>query len=65
MSDPISVAVAYTIVLGGLSLYLWSIVRRAQAAGRVAAALERERALDGRAAASGSVTHRPEPVEPR
>jgi hypothetical protein len=49
MSDPAFVAAAYTIVLGGLSLYVISIARRVRSARRTAAALERsrERALQG------------------
>lgn len=46
MSDPGFVAAAYTIVLGGLALYLASIVRRIRAARRTAQSLERERARD-------------------
>jgi hypothetical protein len=46
MSDPVFVAAAYTIVLGGLTLYAASLVRRLRAARRTAEALERERARD-------------------
>ena len=48
MTDPVSVAAAYAIVLGGLAIYVASIVRRTRAARRTAAALERERAHDRR-----------------
>ncbi len=49
MSDPAFVAAAYSIVLGGLALYVLSIARRVRSARRTAAALERsrERALQG------------------
>ena len=49
MSDPVFVAAAYAIVLGGLFLYVISIARRVQSVRRTAAALERarERALPG------------------
>lgn len=47
MSDPVSVAAAYTIVLGGLALYVGSLVRRTRAARLTAQAIERERARDG------------------
>ena len=57
MSDPVSVAAAYTIVLGGLTLYVTSIVRRLRAARRTAEALERERARDRRGHAAATVPH--------
>ena len=46
MSDPISVVAAYLIVLGGLALYVASIVRRARATQRIAGALETPRNRD-------------------
>ncbi len=49
MSDPWFVAAAYALVLGGLSLYAVSIVRRAQAARRTARAIEEQRERDGSA----------------
>jgi hypothetical protein len=54
MSDPGSVATAYAIVVGGLALYVASIVRRVHAARRTAQALERERARDRRDTAASS-----------
>lgn len=63
MSDPGSVAAAYVIVLGGLAVYIASIVRRARAARRMAAALERERAHDRRDTAAAVVPDDVRPVE--
>ena len=65
MTDPISVAAAYTIVLGGLALYISSILRRTRAAGRLAATLESQRARGGQATDRGAVGPGPGPVEPR
>ena len=63
MSDPVSVAAAYAIVLGGLMLYVASIVRRLRAARRTAEALERERARDRRGKAAATVPYGIGPVE--
>lgn len=63
MSDPGSVAAAYAIVLGGLALYVASIVRRVRAARSTAQALERERARDSRDPAPAAVPHGVGPVE--
>ncbi len=46
MTDPAFVAGAYTIVIGGLSLYVVTIVRRVRAARRSAASIDRERRRD-------------------
>lgn len=43
MSDPAFIASAYAIVLGGLALYVTSLLRRLRAARRTADALGRER----------------------
>ena len=69
MSDPGSVAAAYAIVLGGLTLYVGSIVRRDRAARdtaralHTARALERERTRDSRDPAAGSVSHAASEIE--
>ena len=63
MSDPGSVAAAYAIVLGGLALYVVSIVRRLQAARRTAEALERERPRDGRDLTAAALPTGTEPIE--
>ena len=63
MSDPVSVAAAYTVVLSGLTLYVASIVRRLRAARRTAEALERERARDARDRAAATVPYGIGPVE--
>jgi hypothetical protein len=55
MSDPVSVAAAYTIVLGGLTLYVASMVRRLRAARRTVEALERQRARDSRGHTAATV----------
>lgn len=65
MSDPVSVAAAYTIVLGGLTLYATSIVRRLRAARRTAAALARKRARDSQGHAAVAVPYGIGPVETR
>ena len=65
MSDPVSVAAAYTIVLGGLTLYVASMVRRLRAARRTAEALERVRARDRRDRAAAGVPLGVGPVETR
>ena len=65
MSDPVSVAAAYAIVLGGLTLYVASIVRRLRAAHRTAEALERERARDSRDHAAATVRYGIGPVDTR
>jgi hypothetical protein len=54
MSDPAFVAAAYSVVIGGLVLYVLSIVNRARAAGRIAAAVLREREGDGSEADSAA-----------
>ena len=61
MSDPVSVAAAYAIVLGGLVLYVASIVRRLRAARSTAEVLgrEREREAGGRVSDSPALTPRP------
>ena len=46
MSDPWFVAAAYSVVLGGLSVYIISIARRVRAARRTAQAYHRERQTD-------------------
>lgn len=46
MTDPLFVAAAYAIVLGGLLLYVGSLARRVRAARRIASALETERGQD-------------------
>lgn len=61
MTDPGFVTSAYAIVLGGLALYVWSIVRRSRAARRLAAAIERERTQDSRGPAAAAITP---PVQP-
>lgn len=43
MTDVGSVAAAYAIVLGGLTVYVASVARRLRNARRIAQALERER----------------------
>ncbi len=63
MSDAVFVAAAYAIVLGGLALYVASIVRRVRAARRTAEALERERARDSRGHAAATVPCGVGPVE--
>ena len=63
MSDPGSVAAAYAIVLGGLALYVVSIVRRLQAARRTAQALERERARDRRDLTAAALPPGTGPIE--
>jgi hypothetical protein len=61
MSDPGSVAAAYAIVLGGLVLYVASIVRRLRAARSTAEALQLERERDAarRASESPALVSRP------
>lgn len=49
MSDPGFVAAAYGLVLGGLALYLASVLQRLRAARRTARSLARERARDDHA----------------
>ena len=63
MTDPISVAAAYTIVLGGLSLYVMSIVRRARATRQIARALEGQQARDDHELSGAAGTARVEPAE--
>lgn len=63
MSDPVSVGAAYAIGLGGLALYAASIVRRLGAARRMRAALEDERARDGRDHGAATVPRGGSPVE--
>ena len=63
MSDPVPVAAAYTIVLGGLTLYSATLVRRLRAARRTAEALERERARDRRGHPAATVPFGSGPVE--
>jgi hypothetical protein len=46
VSDPGFVAGAYSVVLGGLAVYVATIARRARAARRAAEALDRERRTD-------------------
>lgn len=46
MTDPAFVAGAYTIVIGGLSLYVVTIARRVRAARRSAESIKRERRRD-------------------
>ena len=46
MTDPTFVAGAYTIVIGGLSLYVVTIARRVRAARRSAESIDRERRRD-------------------
>jgi hypothetical protein len=46
VTDPAFVAGAYTIVIGGLSLYVVTIARRVRAARRSAESIERERRRD-------------------
>ena len=65
MSDPVSVVAAYTIVLGGLALYVASMARRLRAARRTVEALERERARDSRDPATATVPYGIGPVETR
>ena len=65
MTDPGSVAAAYAIVLGGLSLYVASILRRLRAARRTRAALQRERERDVQPTAGApSPAFAPRPSEP-
>lgn len=59
MSDPGFVAAAYGIVLSALTLYAWSLRRRAGGARRRAEAIERERRRD--ATATGIVALRRPP----
>ena len=65
MSDPVFVAAAYAIVLGGLALYVASMLRRLRAARRIAEALERERARDSRGHGATRVPYGIGPVETR
>ena len=65
MSDPVFVAAAYAIVLGGLALYVASMLRRLRAARRIAEALERERARDSGGHAAATVPFGIGPVETR
>lgn len=53
MSDPISVAAAYAVVLGGIALYVASVFRRARETGRVRRVLDAERARDNPEAGVG------------
>jgi hypothetical protein len=46
VTNPAFVAGAYTIVIGGLSLYVATIARRVRAARRSAESIERERRRD-------------------
>lgn len=55
MSDPGFVAGAYAIALGGLALYVGSLVRRTRAARLTTQAIERERARDGGDTAASAV----------
>jgi hypothetical protein len=61
MTDLVSVAATYAIVLGGLALYVASIARRLRAARRVAEAVsvERERDAAGGRAESPAQVARP------
>lgn len=63
MSDPISVVAAYTIVLGGLGLYVASIMRRARATRRIARALEHQRDRHRRELGIAAGPARVEPAE--
>lgn len=64
MSDPAFVGSAYAIVLGGLVLYVVSIVRRLRAAVRTARALDLERRRDAAAGAAALPVSTPRPSEP-
>lgn len=61
MSDPVSVVAAYSIVLGGLALYVASIARRVRATRRIARAVENQRDRDRgkRGVAAGPATAEP------
>ena len=65
MSDPVFVAAAYAIVLGGLTLYVASMLRRLRTARRTAEALERERARNSGSQAAATVPFGIGPVESR
>ena len=63
MTDAIFVATAYATVLGGLALYVASIVRRARATRRIGRALEGQQAADQHAARGAAPPPRPDAVE--
>ncbi len=64
MTDPGSVAAAYAIVLGGLSLYVASILRRLRAARRTRTALLREHEREIQPTAGTTPSFAPRPSEP-